>query len=89
MLQQLLSVTDFPKTAEEKLRKLLPLIAGTTDIHSSLLPQEEEYESSESQSNIIIRLTPDPTTQTMYDAYLLVRPLIGGKWCCRRHKATR
>lgn len=79
VLQQLLSVTDFPKTAEEKLRKLLPLIAGTTDIHSSLLPQEEEYESSESQSNIIIRLTPDPTTQTMYDAYLLVRPLIGGK----------
>lgn len=79
VLQQLLSVTDFPKAAEEKLRKLLPLIANTTDIHSSLMPQEEEVETCETQSNLIIRLTPDPTTQTMFDAYILVRPLAGGK----------
>ena len=79
VLQQLLSVTEFPREAEEKLRKLLPLIANTTDIHSSLLPTEEEVESGETQTGIIIRLTPDPTTQTMFDAYILVRPLLGGK----------
>ncbi len=79
VLQQLLSVTDFPPQAEEKLRQLLPLISDTTDIHSSLLPKEEEFVDSEAQTGIIIRLTPDPTMQTMFDAYVLVRPLVGGK----------
>ncbi len=79
VLQQILSVTDFPREAEDKLRELLPLIANTTDIHSSLLPTEEEFVDSEAQSTLIIRLTPDPTSQTMFDAYLLVRPLVGGK----------
>ncbi len=79
VLQQLLSVTDYPPEAESKLRELLPLISGTTDIHSSLMPEDEEIVDSEAQSNLIIRLTPDPSTQTMFDAYILVRPLTGGK----------
>ena len=79
VLQELLSVTDFPPEAEEKLAKLLPLIAQTTDIHSDLIPDEKELDTLEAQTNILVRLTPDPTTQTMFDAYILVRPLIGGK----------
>ncbi|MCR4993922.1 MAG: DEAD/DEAH box helicase [Bacteroidales bacterium] len=79
VLQQLLSVVDYPPEAEDKLRQLLPLITSTTDIHSSLLPKEEEVADSEPQSGIILRLTPDPTMQTMFDAYVLVRPLVGGR----------
>ncbi len=78
ILQELLSVTDFPPEAEEKLAKLLPLIANVTDVHSDLIPKEKELDTLEAQSNILIRLTPDPTAQTLFDAYVLVRPLIGG-----------
>ncbi len=79
LLQELLTVPVFPAEAEEKLRKLLPLISQVTDIHSDLLPEEKELETLEAQTQILIRLTPDPTTQTMFDAYVLVRPLMGGK----------
>ncbi len=79
VLQELLSVTDFPPEAEEKLTKLLPLIAQVTDVHSDLLPKEKELDTLEAQTQIIIRLTPDTNTQTMFDAYVLVRPLMGGK----------
>ena len=79
ILTDLLSVTDYPAEAEEKLTQLLPLIASSTDIHSSLLAEEEEEVCTEPQTTIIIRLTPDPTAQTMFDAYVLVRPLLGGK----------
>ena len=79
VLQELLTVADFPAEAEEKLKKLLPLITQITDIHSDLIPEEKELETLEAQTKIIIRLTPDPTTQTMFDAYILVRPLCGGK----------
>ena len=79
VLRELLSVTDFPQAAEEKLTRLLPLIAQTTDIHSDLLPEEKELETLEAQTQIILRLTPDPTAQTLFDAYVLVRPLLGGK----------
>ena len=78
ILQELLSVTDFPAAAEEKLAKLLPNIATITDIHSDLLPSDKDLETLEAQTRILIRLTPDPTAQTLFDAYVLVRPLIGG-----------
>lgn len=77
VLQDLLSVTDYPAAAEEKLRQLLPLISNVTDIHSCLLAEDEEV-CTQPQTNIILRLTPDPTAQTMFDAYVLVRPLAGG-----------
>lgn len=89
VLQQLLSVTDFPPEAEEKLRELLPLITRTTDIHSSLLPIEEEVTDSEAQTSLILRLTPDPTSQTMFDAYILIRPLVGGKMVLMPAKGDR
>lgn len=79
VLTELLSVSDFPAEAEEKLVQLLPLLAHTTDIHSDLIPKEQELQSLEPQSTILIRLTPDPTMQTMFDAYVIVRPLLGGK----------
>lgn len=79
VLQDLLSVTDYPAEAEEKLTKLIPLIAKTVDIHSCLMPSEEDDEYLEPDTKIILRLTPDPTTQTMFDVYALVRPLPGGK----------
>ena len=79
VLQDLLSVTDYPAEAEEKLTRLLPLIVNTTDIHSDLIQEEQMEESTEPQSTIIIRLTPDPSAQTLFDAYILVRPLLGGK----------
>ncbi len=79
VLMELLSVIDFPPEAEEKLRKLLPLLVGTTDIHSDLMPLEQEIQSLDTQSKTLIRLTPDPTTQTMFDAYVIVRPLLGGQ----------
>ena len=78
ILQQLLSVTEMPAVAEEKLKQLLPLIANTVDIHSDLIPKEKELDTLEAQTRILIRITPDSTTQTMFDAYVLVRPLIGG-----------
>lgn len=78
ILQELLSVSDFPAAAEEKLTKLLPLIAHVTDIHSDLIAHEKELEIQEAQTQIFIRLTPDPTTQTMFDCFVLVRPLNGG-----------
>lgn len=79
VLTELLSVSDFPPEAEEKLTLLLPTLAGVTDIHSDLIPKEQELRTLEPQSTIIIRLTPDPTMQTMFDAYVIVRPLLGGK----------
>ncbi len=79
VLQDLLSVTDYPAAAEEKLRQLLPMLKPVVDIHSSLLPEEEEETTSDVQTRVILRLTPDPSTQTMFDAYVLVRPLPGGK----------
>lgn len=79
VLQELLSVTDFPPEAESQLRKLLPLIRNVTDIHSDLIEDERELETITGQTPILIRLTPDPTAQTMFDAYVLVRPLLGGK----------
>lgn len=79
VLSELLSVSDFPPEAEEKLAQLLPLLTATTDIHSDLIPKEQELQSLEPQSTILIRLTPDPTMQTMFDAYVIVRPLMGGK----------
>lgn len=78
ILQELLSVTSFPAEAEEKLTKLLPLIANTIDIHSDLMPKEKELETVQAQTQILVRLTPDPTAQTLFDAYILVRPLSGG-----------
>ena len=79
VLQELLSVTDFPAEAEEQLRKLLPMIRNVTDIHSDLLEAERELDTITGQKAILIRLTPDPTAQTMFDAYILTRPLRGGK----------
>jgi len=79
ILQELLSVAHFPPEAEEKLRQLLPLVAKTTEIHSDLIPKEQELQSLEPQSATLVRLTPDPTTQTMFDAFILVRPLMGGQ----------
>lgn len=79
ILQELLSVTDFPASAEEKLTKLLPLIDKATEIHSDLITKEQELLTLEPQTYILIRLTPDSTTQTMFDAFALVRPLMGGQ----------
>ena len=79
ILQELLSVSTFPPDAEEKLRQLLPLIANTTEIHSDLIPKEQEMQTLEAQNTILLRLTPDLTTQTMFDAFVLVRPLMGGQ----------
>ena len=79
VLSELLSVGDLPAEAEEKLTQLLPMLTSTTDIHSDLIPKEQELQTLEPQSTIIIRLTPDPTMQTMFDAYVIVRPLLGGK----------
>ena len=79
MLQELLSVTELPIDAEEKLRQLLPLVKNTIDIHSDLIDEEEkELPRLDSQSAVIVRLTPDPTAQTYFDALLYVRPLAGG-----------
>jgi len=79
VLMELLSVTEFPAAAEEKLTQLLPMLGGVTDIHSDLIPKEQEMLTLEPQTTIIVRLTPDPTMQTMFDAYVIVRPLMGGK----------
>lgn len=80
ILRDLLSVTDYPAEAEEKLTRLLPLIASATDVHSSLIASDQDVETTtEPQTAIILRLTPDPTAQTMFDAYILVRPLLGGQ----------
>ena len=79
VLQELLSVTDFPAEAESQLLKLLPMIRHVTDIHSDLLDDERELETITGQTAILVRLTPDPTTQTMFDAYVLTRPLPEGK----------
>lgn len=79
VLQQLLSVSSFPLEAEAKLRQLLPLLASVTEIHSDLIPAEQEMETLEAQTTIVIRLTPDPSAQTMFDTDLLVRPLLGGR----------
>lgn len=79
VLSELLSVSDFPPEAEEKLTLLLPTLANVTDIHSDLIPKEQEPRTLEPQSTILIRLTPDPTAQTMFDAYVIVRPLLGGQ----------
>ena len=79
VLTELLSVSEFPASAEEKLSKLLPLLVGTIDIHSDLITKEQELQTLEPQSTILIRLTPDPTMQTMFDAYVVVRPLLGGQ----------
>ncbi len=79
IFQELLSVTEFPPEAEEKLRQLLPLVATRADIHSDMLPEEKEMESLEAETRIFVRLTPDPSTQTMFDAFVLVRPLAGGQ----------
>ncbi len=79
VLQDLLSVTDYPAAAEEKLRQLLPLLQSVVDIHSSLLPEEQEATATDVQTTMILRLTPDPSAQTMFDAYVLVRPLQGGQ----------
>ena len=79
VLSELLSVSDLPAEAEEKLSKLLPMLVNVTDIHSDLVPEEQELLSLEPQNTLIIRLTPDPTTQTMFDAYAIVRPLKGGR----------
>lgn len=79
VLQELLSVTEFPAEAEEQLRKLLPMIRNIVDIHSDLIEDERELATVAGQTPILIRLTPDPTAQTMFDAYILTRPLPGGK----------
>ena len=79
ILQELLSVSDYPAAAEEKLAQLLPIIAATTEIHSDLIPKEQELQTLEAQMSIFIRLTPDPTAQTLFDASVLVRPLMGGQ----------
>ncbi len=79
VLQELLSVASLPLEAEDKLRQLLPLITDVVDIHSDLVDDERELPSLESQSSIILRMTPDPTTQTYFDAFLLARPLQGGQ----------
>ena len=79
ILQELLSVTDYPAAAEEKFTKLFPLIASTTEIHSDLIPKEQDLQTLEPQTAILIRLTPDPTAQTLFDASVLVRPLMGGQ----------
>ncbi len=78
VLQELLSVSTFPLSAEEKLRTLVPLISNVTELHSDLLPDEPQLENAETQSSIILRITPDPTAQTLFDCFLLVRPLTGG-----------
>ncbi|MBO4906382.1 MAG: DEAD/DEAH box helicase [Bacteroidaceae bacterium] len=78
VLQELLSVQKFPATAEDKLRQLLPLISTTTEVHSDLLTEEQAMTTAEPQSAIVVRLTPDPTAQTLFDTFLLVRPLEGG-----------
>lgn len=77
-LQELLSVSSLPIEAEEKLTKLLPLLARHTEVHSDLLPEEQTMTTDEVQSSILIRLTPDPTAQTLFDTFVLVRPLPGG-----------
>ena len=79
VLSELLSVSEFPDEAEEKLTQLLPLLDNTIDIHSDLIHKEQELQILDPQSTLLIRLTPDPTTQTMFDAYAIVRPLMGGK----------
>lgn len=79
ILQELLSVSMLPPEAEEKLRQLLPLVTKTVEIHSDLIPKEQELSTLAPQSTILVRLTPDPTTQTMFDAFILVRPLLGGQ----------
>ncbi|MBO4801155.1 MAG: DEAD/DEAH box helicase [Bacteroidaceae bacterium] len=79
ILQELLSVNSLPPEAEEKLLRLLPMLAKTTEIHSDLIPKDTELQSLEPQSSILLRLTPDPSTQTMFDGYFLVRPLLGGQ----------
>ena len=79
VLQELLSVTELPIEAEEKLRSLLPLIADVVDIHTDLIEDNRSIASLESQSTIVMRITPDPTAQTYFDAFLLVRPLQGGQ----------
>lgn len=79
VLTELLSVNELPDSAEEKLKQLLPMLSGVTDIHSDLIPKEQELQNLEPQNTTIIRLTPDPITQTMFDAYVIVRPLLGGQ----------
>ena len=80
VLQELLSVSTLPLQAEKKLSKLLPLIADVVDLHSDLIDKTPtELPPSESQSTIIMRITPDPTAQTYFDVMLLVRPLPGGQ----------
>ncbi|MCR5181248.1 MAG: DEAD/DEAH box helicase [Bacteroidaceae bacterium] len=79
VLTELLSVNELPAESEDKLKQLLPLISGVTDIHSDLIPKEQELQNLEPQSITIIRLTPDPITQTMFDAYVIARPLQGGQ----------
>ncbi len=78
VLQQLLSVSDFPPRAEERLQQALTLVQGIVDIHSDLLPAEQELQTLEPQTTLLMRITPDPTSQTLFDVYLLVRPLLGG-----------
>ena len=65
ILQDLLSVTDYPAEAEEKFTRLLPLIVGSTDIHSDLIQEDQMEESTEPQSTIIVRLTPDPSADAL------------------------
>lgn len=78
VLQELLSVTTFPLEAEEKLQQLIPILASVTEVHSDLLTTEQDITSEQACTSITIRLTPDPTAQTMFDCFLLVRPLKGG-----------
>ena len=78
VLQELLSVTDFPAAAEPQLRKLLPMLRNVIEIHSDLIPDERELPVVQGQTSILIRLTPDPVTQTLFDADVMVRPLAGG-----------
>lgn len=78
VLQSLLSVTEYPPEAEAKLTKLLPLLTRTTEVHSSLLTDSDAAEEIAAEGRLLIRLLPDPTAQTMFDVYVLVRPLTGG-----------
>ncbi len=79
VLRELLSVTDFPADAEPKLRKLLPMLRNVIEIHSDLIPDERELPIIPGQTSLLIRLTPDPVSQTLFDADVMVRPLNAGR----------
>ena len=84
IMRELLSVTEYPAAARDKLKRLLALINTTIEIHSDLIEEDKvnggrSTAGGEASAILLLRITPDPSSQTMFDVYVLARPLPGGK----------